>query len=449
MPEANDQSHDEALAQLLAVFDTQYSESELLSALARRNGDVASAIDLLLLRKEPPAKRKRTAISDFFVPTHVEGPKRASASAPPETIVAEPSAADTRQGLRNAFDVLGKKDSEDDDDFGASGGPPIWLKPDNISSAVPCELFTNILPPDLADALLRVLLVEAASWRRREFVLFDREVQSPHSTSFYADRTPNGVPAADYWYGGKREREVRTMPPEMRAARDLIALRVNERMRARDAALPSGKRHFAELRGEWRPNICVANSYRDHEEGVGPHIDKLTYLGPRPTIGSLTLGAARPFRLRRIARPGGGAPGQTFNVVLPHNSLLIMFPPCQEEYRHSVPKCQSSSLSPHPISHATRLNLTFRVSREEYQRSVPLCKCGNPAELRPVVKQEKTFGRYFYMCGTGGSEARGIPAGTNCGMFEWLDIKAKISSALALADERAAVNATSEQHRQA
>ncbi|KAJ3146039.1 hypothetical protein HDU89_006771 [Geranomyces variabilis] len=430
MADANDQTHDAALAQLIAVFDSQFSESQLLAALARRRGDVANTIDLLLSQQDPPAKRRRTAIPDFFNP----GPastRKAAASPLTESSVAQSSAAGL--GLRNAFDLLGKKTSNDnDEDAGRSAGPPIWLRADTISSAVPCELFTNILPPDLADTLLRVLLTEATTWRRREFVLFDREVQSPHATSFYADRTPDGVPAADYWYGGKREKEVRTMPPEMRAARDLIALRVNERMRARDAASPSGKRHFAELRGEWRPNICVANSYRDHEEGVGPHIDKLTYLGPRPTIGSLTLGAARPFRLRRIARPSG-APGQTFNVVLPHNSLLVMFPPTQEEYRHSVPKCQSSSLSPHPVSHATRINLTFRVSRQEYQDSVPMCKCGNPAELRPVVKQEKTFGRYFYMCGTGGSEARGIPAGTNCGMFEWLDVQAKVSDSLARA----------------
>ena len=81
--------------------------------------------------------------------------------------------------------------------------------------------------------------------------------------------------------------------------------------------------------------------------------DKLTQLGPRPTIASLSLGATRTFRLRPAAERGSRgrksshgqkAPEdhtsmQCADVVLPHNTLVIMWPPTQEEWRHEVEHC--------------------------------------------------------------------------------------------------------------
>jgi alkylated DNA repair dioxygenase AlkB len=40
----------------------------------------------------------------------------------------------------------------------------------------------------------------------------------------------------------------------------------------------------------WRANVAAVNCYEDSKESVGFHSDQLTYLGPYPTIASLSLG---------------------------------------------------------------------------------------------------------------------------------------------------------------
>lgn len=138
-----------------------------------------------------------------------------------------------------------------------------------------------------------------------------------------------------------------------------------------------------------------------------------------PTIGSLTLGAERIFRIKKIISDDDGP--STFDVSLPHNSLLIMLPPFQEEYKHEVPKCKKTLIKQHDLSGDVRINLTFRVARSRYCKDVVYCKCGNPCDLRTVSKKEKNRGRYFYMCASSGSSIINRPMGYSCGHFEWLN----------------------------
>lgn len=78
-------------------------------------------------------------------------------------------------------------------------------------------------------------------------------------------------------------------------------------------------------------------------QSVGFHSDVLQYLGPFPTIASLTLGVTRPFRLRPFLPsrppPPGVPPPQvrTLDIPLRHNSLLVMHAGCQEAFKHAVP----------------------------------------------------------------------------------------------------------------
>jgi hypothetical protein len=64
---------------------------------------------------------------------------------------------------------------------------------------------------------------------------------------------------------------------------------VNEEMRKR-------KRFPLEWGGSgadepiWRANVAASNCYEGAKESVGLHSDQMTYLGPYPTIASLTLG---------------------------------------------------------------------------------------------------------------------------------------------------------------
>ncbi|KAJ3281465.1 hypothetical protein HK104_011460 [Borealophlyctis nickersoniae] len=421
---------DEKLAVLMTVFES-VDPQKLAAALAENDGDVDKTVNALLAPSpaahptNPKQKKRAVSITNFFDPT---SSKRRAADTPSTTAQTSPSfpspvstSPSASEPLKNAFEILRNSPQVE------GPLPPKQLTASSISEHVPCELIYDALPKELADVLLGRMLQEAESWEIHRFVLFEKEVASPHTSSFYTEPVPahsssaetgDSLPDTEYYYGGRKQADVRIMPPEAARARDIVEQIVNERMDARDG----GKRHEAEIVGRWKANVVLGNCYRGGAQAVGPHMDKLTYLGPRPTIGSLTLGATRPFRIRRIARPGG-PPSQTYNVLLPHNSLLIMFPPMQEEYRHEVPKIQPTRLTPHPLSRDTRINLTFRASRREYRESIPLCRCGNPSELRCVIKQEGNLGRYFHMCGGGGNPDRGIDVGHNCGFFQWLDLE--------------------------
>jgi alkylated DNA repair dioxygenase AlkB len=284
-----------------------------------------------------------------------------------------------------------------------SSSKSITLDERNISQHIPCLLVHNILPEAMADELLVEFMQESKDWGLLPVIIFQKQLQSSHTTAFYVNSEASG---RTYHYNGTKTEKKRIFPPLMQKAADIIAKHVN-------LVYPPSKRGDLEIREEWKPDIVVANHYDGPQEGVGAHSDKLTYIGPRPVIASLTLGATRTFRLKRIAK--GDTKAQTYDVLLRHNALLLMLPPCQEEFKHEVPKVGSTlnstlgTLIQHPLAGTRRICLTFRMTRPEFADKVPNCSCNSPAELRPVIKQEKTFGKYFYICGTG-----------KCSFFQWL-----------------------------
>ena len=94
--------------------------------------------------------------------------------------------------------------------------------------------------------------------------------------------------------------------------------------------------------GTWQPNYCIANLYRTGEDFTGIHSDPLTQLGPQCIIASVSLGAARLFKLRPAGRRTNKAEvsaadkvgvASCYTLRLPHNSLLVMWEGCQENFR--------------------------------------------------------------------------------------------------------------------
>lgn len=167
----------------------------------------------------------------------------------------------------------------------------------------------------------------------------------------------------------------------------------------------------------WLPNAAFVNCYNGPRESVGWHSDQLTYLGPRPVIGSLSLGVAREFRVRRVLpRDGDGATGDEEGQIaihLPHNSLLIMHAEMQEEWKHSV--APARTVEPHPVAGNKRINVTYRHYKEGmHPRLTPRCGCGVPCVLRVVQRKRENFGRYFWMCHAGN-----VPGKEACEFFEW------------------------------
>ena len=289
--------------------------------------------------------------------------------------------------------------------------------PEAIENNTPCSIIHNFLPAADADILLKELLDEAPAFRRDVFQLFDRAVESPHSMGFYVD-TPQEIKQQkdQYAYNGSYITQVHQSRPAMLKASELVRQVVNKEIERRTRDFNGGKKLKFQSPEEWRPNTSFVNCYDGGKETVGYHTDELTYLGPRAVIGSLSLGVAREFRVRRIVPAdedsAADAQGQ-IAIHLPHNSLLVMHAEMQEEWKHAIAPAQA--IDPHPIAGNKRLNITYR----HYQpymlpTHTPHCKCKVPCTLRCVQKQKASRGRYMWMC-----MRNYTPGEKGCAFFEW------------------------------
>lgn len=134
--------------------------------------------------------------------------------------------------------------------------------------------------------------------------------------------------------------------------------------------------------GRWEASYALANSYSNGAEKVGLHSDGLTSLGPRPLVAGLSLGAQRPFQLK--PRPGspGGERWKGVEVLLPHNSLLIMKPGTMEYWLHGLPAVGPARVGHHPMAGLHRISLTFRMERPGVAARAPQCDCGRRSWLK-------------------------------------------------------------------
>lgn len=114
-----------------------------------------------------------------------------------------------------------------------------------------------------------------------------------------------------------------------------------------------------------RFNAIIINFYQDGKDSISYHADDESFLGPLPTIASLSLGSSRDFYLRRKfgedtepSRPqfntkgsGPAASRPTEKMRLGDGDLLVMKGRTQAEWEHSIPKRADAG---------PRINLTFR-----------------------------------------------------------------------------------------
>ena len=96
-----------------------------------------------------------------------------------------------------------------------------------------------------------------------------------------------------------------------------------------------------------RFNGCLFNCYRNGEDRMGWHADDEPEIDASQPIASLSLGATRTFQLKQ--RRGD----ERHSLELADGDLLVMEPPCQEDWVHALPVRKRVS--------TVRVNLTFRV----------------------------------------------------------------------------------------
>ena len=172
--------------------------------------------------------------------------------------------------------------------------------PDEVAAHTPCSIIHNFLDRSLADDLLKEMLVEAPSYRRDKFVLFENVVESPHTFCFYVDELDDiEKQKSQYVYNGSDVPDVRKSLPFMRQVAKIVQSTVNDEIKKRiKSHYPNGEKLKYQSSDEWMPNTSFVNVYDGGKENVGYHSDELTYLGPRAVIGSISLGVAREFRIR-------------------------------------------------------------------------------------------------------------------------------------------------------
>ncbi|KAL7818851.1 hypothetical protein V8C44DRAFT_347423 [Trichoderma aethiopicum] len=296
--------------------------------------------------------------------------------------------------------------------------------PEDVAEHTPCTIVHNFLPAELADELLRELLHEAESFEKITFKLFDNIVSSPHTSCLFLESYEEiQEQKHDYYYNGGMLNDVRKLTPTLAKVKPIVQETVNEQIQIRiKTRYPGGKKLRHQPSKPWVPNAAFVNCYAGAQQSVGWHSDHLTYLGPRAVIGSISLGVAREFRVRKILprdaetkRPDDLDGEGQISIHLPHNSLLVMHAEMQEEWKHSI--SPALSIDPHPISGNKRINITYRDYRPEMHPSLtPRCQCNIPCVLRVVQRKKENLGRYFWMC-----YSNAIPDKDGCSFFQWAE----------------------------
>lgn len=94
-----------------------------------------------------------------------------------------------------------------------------------------------------------------------------------------------------------------------------------------------------------RFDYALCHLYQDGKDHIGPHRDKE---GMTSTIASVSLGATRKFRMKKMSRKTGW--DEEFE--LESGNMIVMKATCQHNYLHWIPE-QKKITEP-------RINLTFR-----------------------------------------------------------------------------------------
>ena len=87
--------------------------------------------------------------------------------------------------------------------------------------------------------------------------------------------------------------------------------------------------------------------YRDGNDSVAYHGDRIARERPRSIVATVSLGGARRF----LVRPREG--GETHSFSLGHGDLVVMGGSCQRTWEHAIPKTRSAE---------PRIALMFRHS---------------------------------------------------------------------------------------
>ncbi|KAA5531778.1 alpha-ketoglutarate-dependent dioxygenase AlkB [Paenimyroides baculatum] len=174
-------------------------------------------------------------------------------------------------------------------------------------------LIDNFFSKEESDDFYDKLLTET-QWREYEMPMYDKIVTAPRMISWHQDKK-DGIPSGN--------------APEFTADLNKIRQRVETQIGLKF-------------------NAVLLNLYRNGNDGVSWHSDKIDKSGINPIIASVTFGETRMFRLRHKFRKDV----PQLEIPLYHGSFLTMAGKTNSFWEHAVPKTAKEVLP--------RINLTFR-----------------------------------------------------------------------------------------
>jgi len=174
-------------------------------------------------------------------------------------------------------------------------------------------LVDNFFNKEESDGFYNSLLTETP-WREYEMPMYDKIVTAPRMISWYQDKNAE-IPSGN--------------APEFSSNLNSIRKRVEQETNLQF-------------------NAVLLNLYRNGNDGVSWHSDKIDRSGSNPIIASVTFGETRMFRLRHKFRKDV----PQVEIPLYHGSFLIMAGKTNSFWEHAVPKTSKEVLP--------RINLTFR-----------------------------------------------------------------------------------------
>jgi hypothetical protein len=266
-----------SLTQLAQIFDT-ISVDRLEQSLIIAKGNVDLAAELLL--DDTPSKaslkstvkcstpRKQVILYDFI--TENQSKRQRTIPAFPTIckttldatdIVNEASKSVSDNLVPNINEKLRWSESNDAKSLQQCRRPARAVdlyRPEDVAQHTPYELLLDFLPTDLANNLLKHMLTISKNWKRNRRWIFDREIVSPHTSSFFVHPegswTRKSKQSADasnelentsslmaqleeqHWdqawnyYSGQRTNNAPTFSPLMIEAAELVRQIVNDRI---------------------------------------------------------------------------------------------------------------------------------------------------------------------------------------------------------------------------
>ena len=170
--------------------------------------------------------------------------------------------------------------------------------------------------PEWARDIAYQNIVDQIHWEQEHLTFFGKSIKVPRLVAFYGD---TGI---SYTYSGNTHKA---------NSWTVLIEQLKQRLQAQFYLI------F---------NSALCNFYHGGQDHMGWHADNETALGPLPTIASLSFGGSRDFLFKHRTTE------QRQQLTLHHGDLLIMDPPCQEEWLHCLPKRARQN--------TPRVNITLR-----------------------------------------------------------------------------------------